>query len=87
MAGEALSRHLNKILPALLSAVTRQIGGENEAQELAQSQEVLMSVADDDGVRFVVTELLRSLSQSEMQCAAMLLLCGYCEQTMADLTE
>ena len=87
VAGDALSRHLNRILPALLRAVAPKIGTEAEAQELAYCQEVLLAITDDEGVRYVVSELLRSLSPEELRSAAILLLCGYCEQTKAELVE
>lgn len=61
VAGGTLSRHLNTILPALLDAVSGVMGTEAEAEELQHCTQVVLSVADEAGLRAIVEEFTGAL--------------------------
>ncbi|KAM4051160.1 stalled ribosome sensor GCN1 isoform 1-T1 [Anomaloglossus baeobatrachus] len=86
VAGDALTRHLNVILPAVMSALKAQIGTENEQVELANCQAVILSVEDDVGQRIVIDDLLEATRSSDvgMRQAAVIILHIYCAKTKAD---
>ncbi|XP_043262082.1 eIF-2-alpha kinase activator GCN1 [Colletes gigas] len=86
VAGEALTRFLHKILPALLTALSSAQGTPNEVQELEYCQAVILSVADEVGVRTVMDQLMeatRAEDPSKRRSAATLL-CAFCRDTRAD---
>ena len=89
VAGDALTKHLPRILPALIFAVAEKIGTPEEQQEVQHCQSVVLSVVDDAGVRTVIEELLSATSNNEAsyRCAAVLTLQAYCEQTKADYSD
>ena len=60
VAGEALTKHLTKILPALMLALGGKLGSECEAEELGYCQSVVLSVHDEVGMRTVIDELLQA---------------------------
>ncbi|CAB1445303.1 unnamed protein product [Pleuronectes platessa] len=60
VAGDALTRHLGVILPALLSSLKGKLGTEDEAQELCNCQTVILSVEDDLGQRIIIDDLLEA---------------------------
>lgn len=86
VAGDALARHFNRLLPALLSAVTAAAGTPTEAQEVEYCQLVLLSVQDEQGIRAIMDELLSSTKSDKMTVrrAAVALLAGFCTHTKAD---
>ena len=86
VAGDALARHFNRLLPALLSAVTAAAGTPTESQELEYCQVVLLSVHDEQGVRAIMDELLVSTKSEKVTVrrAAVALLSGFCAHTKAD---
>ncbi|XP_072271584.1 stalled ribosome sensor GCN1 [Pyxicephalus adspersus] len=86
VAGDALTRHLNVILPAVMTALKTQLGTENEQLELANCQAVILSVEDDAGQRIVIEDLLEATRSSDvgMRQAAVIILNMYCAKTKAD---
>ncbi len=61
VSGEALHRHLPKILPALISAVAEAQGNENEGQQIEFAEAVILSVSDEDsdlGMTCILEELM-----------------------------
>ncbi|KAK7933147.1 hypothetical protein WMY93_004043 [Mugilogobius chulae] len=60
VAGDALTRHLGVILPALLSSLKQKLGTEEEAQELLSAQTVILSVEDEVGQRIIIEDLLEA---------------------------
>nr|XP_031848654.1 eIF-2-alpha kinase activator GCN1 isoform X2 [Nomia melanderi] len=89
VAGEALTRFLHKILPALLTALSSAQGTPNEVQELEYCQTVILSVTDEVGVRTVMDQLMeatRAEDPSRRRSAATLL-CAFCRDTRADYSQ
>ena len=86
VAGDALARHFNRLLPALLAAVTAAAGTPAEAQEVEYCQVVLLSVQDEQGIRAIMDELLTSTKSDKLPLrrAAVSLLSGFCTHTKAD---
>ncbi|CAN7985199.1 unnamed protein product [Ixodes pacificus] len=85
VAGESLSRHLPKILPALLTAFSAAIDTPKQQEELEYCQAVVLSVGDEAGVRTVVEQLLEGARQREQRRGAVALLCAFCSHTKAPL--
>ncbi|XP_067121067.1 stalled ribosome sensor GCN1 [Centruroides vittatus] len=88
VAGDALTKHLGKILPALLSALSAALDTPNEQLELEYCQAVVLSVTDELGVRTIIDHLLeaaRSESVAQRR-AAVALLYTYCYQSKADIS-
>ncbi|XP_058803320.1 stalled ribosome sensor GCN1 isoform X2 [Phymastichus coffea] len=89
VAGEALTRFLHKILPALLTALSSAQGTPEELQELEYCQAVVLSITDESGVRTVMDQLMeatRSEDCSRRRSAATLL-CAFCRDTRADYSQ
>ncbi|KAM9331114.1 stalled ribosome sensor GCN1 isoform 2-T2 [Gastrophryne carolinensis] len=86
VAGDALTKHLNVILPAVMTALKSQLGTENEQSELSNCQAVILSVEDDVGQRIVIDDLLEATRSSDvgMRQAAVIILNTYCAKTKAD---
>nr|BAN20950.1 translational activator gcn1 [Riptortus pedestris] len=86
VAGEALTKYLNKILPALLTALAASDGS---PQELEYCQAVVLSVNDEAGIRVIVDELLDASKSDKPECrrASATLLCAFCTHTRADLSQ
>merc|ERR1719309_1689946 len=58
VAGEALNKHLAKILPALLTSLAESHGTNLEVEELGFCQAVVLSVEDETGLSYVMDILL-----------------------------
>eukprot|EP00079_Xenopus_tropicalis_P029628 XP_012825198.1 PREDICTED: eIF-2-alpha kinase activator GCN1 [Xenopus tropicalis] len=88
VAGDALTKHLNVILPAVMSALKAHLGTEEEQVELANCQAVILSVEDDVGQRIVLEDLLEATRSSDvgMRQAAAIILNIFCAKTKADYT-
>ncbi|XP_058888787.1 stalled ribosome sensor GCN1-like isoform X1 [Acipenser ruthenus] len=86
VAGDALTRHLAVILPALMSALKEKLGAEEVEQELASCQAVILSVEDEVGQRIIIEDLLEASRSADvgMRRAAATLLNGYVSKTKAD---
>ncbi|XP_033102350.1 eIF-2-alpha kinase activator GCN1-like [Anneissia japonica] len=89
VAGESLSRFLTRILPAILSALKQKMGTEEEQQELAYCQAVVLSVVDENGQVVVLTELLQATKHEDsgIRWSAVVLLEVICSKGKMDLTE
>ncbi|KFB35881.1 AGAP001700-PA-like protein [Anopheles sinensis] len=89
VAGEALTKYLPKILPALLSALAAAQGTPEEAQELEYCQAVILSVADEVGIRTIMDTVMES-SKSDVpdtRKAAATLLCAFCTHSPGDYSQ
>ncbi|XP_050428073.1 eIF-2-alpha kinase activator GCN1 isoform X2 [Adelges cooleyi] len=81
VAGEALNKYLHKILPALLTALSKT---ESAADELIYCQSVVLAVCDDAGT---MVDLLLDATQSDntsQKQSALQLLAAFCTHTKAD---
>lgn len=85
VAGDALSKHLGKILPALLTTYGAALDTPRQQQELEYCQVVVLSVTEEAGVRCLVDQLLEGARQPSTRRAAVSLLCAFCSHTKADL--
>uniref|UniRef100_A0A3Q3WWH8 TOG domain-containing protein n=1 Tax=Mola mola TaxID=94237 RepID=A0A3Q3WWH8_MOLML len=86
VAGDALTRHLGVILPALLSSLKKKLGTEDEAQELCSCQTVILSVEDEVGQRIIIEDLLEATRGAEpgLRQAAVTILNAYFARTRLD---
>ncbi|KAM3611156.1 uncharacterized protein V6R79_014354 [Siganus canaliculatus] len=86
VAGDALTRHLGVILPALLSSLKGKLGTEDEAQELCSCQTVILSVEDEVGQRIIIEDLLEATRAAEAghRQAAVTILNAYFARTRLD---
>lgn len=88
VAGQALDKHLGKILPALLGSLSTKLAGgaEAAAEELGYCGSVVLSVESDAGLRSVMDELLKACGDKvpHVQAAAMSVLHVLCRDTQAD---
>lgn len=89
VAGDALTRHLTKILPALMSALNDTVGDENEEQELQYCQTVVLSVKDEAGLQTIIDELLPALRDKNpgMRRASATMLHVFCSRTKCDFSQ
>ncbi|XP_012231678.1 stalled ribosome sensor GCN1 [Linepithema humile] len=89
VAGEALTRFLHRILPALLTALSSAQGTSNELQELEYCQAVVLSVTDEVGVRTVMDQLMEATRAEDLskRRSAATLLCAFCRDTRADYSQ
>uniref|UniRef100_A0A8C9FZC0 GCN1 activator of EIF2AK4 n=1 Tax=Pavo cristatus TaxID=9049 RepID=A0A8C9FZC0_PAVCR len=88
VAGDALTRHLSVILPAMMSALKEKLGTSEEQLEMANCQSVILSVEDDVGQRIITEDLLEATRSPDlgMRQAAAIILNIYCSKTKADYT-
>ncbi|XP_023197971.1 eIF-2-alpha kinase activator GCN1 isoform X2 [Xiphophorus maculatus] len=86
VAGDALTRHLGVILPALLSSLKGKLGTEEEAQELCSCQSVILSVEDEAGQRIIIEDLLEATRGADpgLRQAAITILNAYFARTRLD---
>ncbi|MCL4122712.1 UNVERIFIED_CONTAM: hypothetical protein GTU68_062263 [Idotea baltica] len=89
VAGETLTKHLNRILPALLAALAETNNPQEYETALAHCQEVVLAVNDDMGVNTIVDELLTYSKNKNMDTsrAAVSLLLAFCSNTRANYTD
>ncbi|KAL7986757.1 hypothetical protein Chor_013040 [Crotalus horridus] len=78
VAGDALTRHLGVILPAMMSALKEKLGTNDEQQ----------AIEDEAGQRIIIEDLLDTTRSAEvgMRQAAAVILNIYCSKTKADYT-
>ncbi|XP_026540403.1 eIF-2-alpha kinase activator GCN1 [Notechis scutatus] len=88
VAGDALTRHLGVILPAMMSALKEKLGTSDEQQEMLNCQAVILSVEDEAGQRIIIEDLLDTTRSGEVgrRQAAAVILNIYCSKTKADYT-
>merc|ERR1719400_2754779 len=89
VAGEALNKHLARILPALLTALAESQNSPSASQELQYSQAVVLSVVDETGVSYVMDILLENCKSKDTvtRRGAVTLLAAFCDQTKVDISE
>ncbi|GFQ96680.1 eIF-2-alpha kinase activator GCN1, partial [Trichonephila clavata] len=89
VAGDALTKHLSKILPALLLALSSAINTPTEMQTLEYCQTVVLAATDDLGVRTVIDHLLEATRCDDplRRHAAVALLLAYCCQRKVDISQ
>ena len=89
VAGEALTKYLHKILPALLTALSNAQGSVDEVQELEYCQAVILSIIDEAGVRIVMDQLMDATKSEDVskRRGAATLLCVFCKDTRADYSQ
>ncbi|XP_065745415.1 stalled ribosome sensor GCN1 [Phocoena phocoena] len=88
VAGDALTRHLGVILPAVMLALKEKLGTPAEQLEMANCQAVILSVEDDTGHRIIIEDLLEATRSPEvgMRQAAAIILNIYCSRSKVDYT-
>uniref|UniRef100_A0A8C4ZPD5 GCN1 activator of EIF2AK4 n=1 Tax=Gadus morhua TaxID=8049 RepID=A0A8C4ZPD5_GADMO len=86
VAGDALTRHLGVILPALLSSLKSKLDTEDGEQELQSCQTVILSVEDEVGQRVIIDDLLEATRGADpgLRQAAITILNGYFARTRLD---
>uniref|UniRef100_A0A8C2WX06 GCN1 activator of EIF2AK4 n=1 Tax=Cyclopterus lumpus TaxID=8103 RepID=A0A8C2WX06_CYCLU len=86
VAGDALTRHLGVILPALLASLKGKLGTEDEAQVLINCQTVILSVEDEVGQRIIIDDLLEATRGADpgIRQAAVTILNAYFARTRLD---
>ncbi|XP_069136043.1 stalled ribosome sensor GCN1-like [Argopecten irradians] len=89
VAGDSLTKHLPKILPALMDTLSEKAGTPEEAQELEYCRSVVLSVQDDRGVRTIMEELLAAIKNPspDLCCAAVTILQAFCDKTQTDYSD
>lgn len=85
-SGEALNKHLNRIIPALINALVEESHDEGVWQS---AEEVVLSVQKEPGSAFLIEELVKSCrnARPEVRAVAMQLLHVLCSKSLADLSE
>ncbi|XP_068244259.1 stalled ribosome sensor GCN1 [Palaemon carinicauda] len=86
VAGDTLTRHLSKILTALLGALSDTAGTPEYDEALTHCQGVVLAVIDEAGVNTIVDELLQQSKNNNLGVsrAAVALLLAFCSNTRAD---
>merc|ERR1719505_350717 len=86
VAGEALIKHLEKILPAMIRAVNDSTGSQQEEQELEGTKTLVLSVDDEVGIRVVVDELMAAAKNKlpGIRKIAGTLLATFCKNSNGD---
>ncbi|XP_033627513.1 eIF-2-alpha kinase activator GCN1-like [Asterias rubens] len=89
VAGEALTKHLSKILPALMDALKTSVGTPQELEELQHCQTVVLSVKDEQGLQITMDEIIPATKSSSagVRRAAATLLYVYCSQTKVSFSQ
>ena len=83
--GDALHKHLNYIIPALINSLEK--GGDPDVSE--QAEGVILSVTTEPGPAMLIEELVkasRSFREGE-RAATMSLVLALCSKSSAELTE
>uniref|UniRef100_A0A4W3H8T3 GCN1 activator of EIF2AK4 n=1 Tax=Callorhinchus milii TaxID=7868 RepID=A0A4W3H8T3_CALMI len=86
VAGDALTRHLSVILPALMTALKDKMGTSEGQEELANCHTVILSVVDEVGQRIILEDLLEATKNPDvgMRKAAATIINTYCSKSKAD---
>eukprot|EP00731_Ephydatia_muelleri_P027538 Em0019g411a len=85
VAGEALNKHLDRIIPAL----TASLQGTCDQQTWEAAEGVVLSVSEEPGLTGLIEELLAEVQEGELQSkvAALRLLNALCARSTAELAE
>lgn len=89
VAGESLTKYLQKILPALLQALSEAQGSATETQETEYCQAVILSVSDEVGIRTIMDILMESTKSPDTNTrrSAAVLLCAFCTHSPGDYSQ
>lgn len=89
VAGESLTKYLQKILPALLQALSEAQNSPTEAQETEYCQAVVLSVSDEVGIRTIMDILMESTKSTDTNTrrSAAVLLCAFCTHSPGDYSQ
>lgn len=89
VAGESLTKYLQKILPALLQALSEAQNTPTEAQETEYCQAVVLSVSDEVGIRTIMDILMESTKSIDTNTrrSAAVLLCAFCTHSPGDYSQ
>merc|ERR1719510_2023047 len=89
VAGEALNKHLAKILAALLRSLAESHDTPDYTVELGHARTVVLSVVDETGVSYVMDILLENCKSKDTvtRRGAVTLLAAFCDQTKVDISE
>lgn len=87
VAGDALSKHLTKVLPALMTSLASNVGTDKQESSAHDILLVFLSVTDEYGVNAVIDAMLsKSTEKDDKLCqASALLLAAYCQQTKVQI--
>ena len=89
LLGDALHKHLDRIIPALISSMEKNSAGAGDSEVVEHAEGVVLSVKNEPGPAVLIEELIKA-SQSlrkEERVAAMKLVLAFCSRSSADLTE
>uniref|UniRef100_A0A6G1S5U8 Translational activator GCN1 n=1 Tax=Aceria tosichella TaxID=561515 RepID=A0A6G1S5U8_9ACAR len=80
VAGEALTRHLARILPAMLLTLSKKLDTKDEKRESANCNNVVLAACDNDGTQFVLDHLVQATKHSDrsIRRSSVILLNGMC---------
>jgi HEAT repeat protein len=89
VAGDALTRHLITILPALLRSLSTMAADSDCNEELEASKTLVLSVSSEVGVRCVMDELIaaRKNPNPGIRKASVVLLQAFCSETRTDYSQ
>ncbi|XP_038061522.1 eIF-2-alpha kinase activator GCN1-like [Patiria miniata] len=89
VAGESLTKHLHKILPALMDALKNSVGTPQGQEELQHCQTVVLSVKDELGLQIIMDEILPATKSPSagVRRAAATILFVYCSQTKVSYSQ
>ncbi|XP_055340770.1 eIF-2-alpha kinase activator GCN1-like isoform X2 [Paramacrobiotus metropolitanus] len=85
VAGEALSKHLGKVLPSLLNSLENKMGTPEQEEELGYCRSVVLSVEDETGVATLVESLMHGAQNEKTRMAAVTLLDVFFANTKVDV--
>jgi len=86
VAGESLTRHLGKLVPAMLTTLSMKLDTKNEKREISNCDTIILAASKDtQAIQIIVDELIQATRQKDQSIrrGAVLLLNGFCHQ--ADL--
>lgn len=88
VAGDSLSKHLLKILPALLNVLSTSLDTEEEKQNFIYCKKILLSITDEQGSRTIIEYLFNTAKSDNKikSLSSVIMLNLYCCNTNADLT-
>lgn len=89
VAGEALTKYLPKILPAVLGSLAAVQGTPEEPQEAEYCTAIILAVSDEVGVRTIMDTLMDASKSknNETKRAAATLLCAFCTNSPGDYSQ
>ncbi|ESN99099.1 hypothetical protein HELRODRAFT_107160 [Helobdella robusta] len=91
VAGDALTKHLPKILPAMMSSLAKKMQTPDEVQESQYCKSVVLSLQEESAVRFGMEVLIGGATNERApvgsRVASLNTLVVFCEQSKVDYSE